>query len=387
MGLYLDYNASTPIDNAVLDYMIEIYRNNYGNAESRTHSYGSSAKKVVEKARNQVAELLNIRKNEVIFTSGSTESNNMAVLGLKREGIKRSKNHIITTAIEHKSVLEPMKKLIEEGFIIDVVYPQRSGRIDVQQVLSRIRKDTLLVSVMHVNNETGTIQPVEELGEALQDLDVFFHVDASQSCGKLVNEIQRLKYDLLSISAHKMYGPQGIGAIITKINNGKMIPVEPLMLGGGQEAGLRPGTLPVALIAGFGLACELSHKNHLKYQEECFKNQKRLIQILDTKGIKYSINGKLEYSIGNTLNISFAGIDSEVFMLISRDHIGVSNGSACTSSYEYKPSYVLQAMGLEEKKIGEAIRISWGKNPIDFDELESILKWVKEEQDEYSGVV
>lgn len=380
MGLYLDYNASTPIDSSVLQYMVEVYKNDFGNADSRTHSYGGEARKVVEKARDQVAELLGIMKNEVIFTSGSTESNNMAVLGLKNEGIKANKKHVITTAIEHKSILEPMKILKEEGFDIDIVYPQQNGRIDEKEILNKVREDTLLVSVMHVNNETGTIQPIEELGKQLKNMGVIFHVDASQSCGKLVEEIQRLQYDLLSISAHKMYGPQGVGAIIVRIKNGKTVPIKPIMFGGGQECGLRPGTLPVPLIAGFGVACENSLKNYrsnLKMFTEC---QKKLIKMLNTFNLKYNINGALEYSMGNTLNISFEGVDSEAFMLASQGSIGVSNGSACTSSYKYYPSYVLQAMGIQEKRIEEAIRISWGKEEIDFRELVKVLKWVKEEQ-------
>ena len=186
MALYLDYNASTPIDEDVLNLMIDVYKNEYGNADSRTHAYGSEAKKIVEKARLQVAESLQVKKNEVIFTSGSTESNNLAILGLKEYGIKQNKKHIITTAIEHKSVLEPVRRLEQIGFKVDIVRPQQNGRIDVQSVMDKVREDTLLISVMHVNNETGTIQPVEELGNYLEKRNVYFHVDASQSCGKLV---------------------------------------------------------------------------------------------------------------------------------------------------------------------------------------------------------
>ncbi|KMZ53078.1 aminotransferase class V-fold PLP-dependent enzyme [Dorea sp. D27] len=289
MGLYLDYNATTPIDNNVLEYMVEIYTNNFGNADSRTHSYGSNAKKIVERAREQVAALLGAKRNEIIFTSGSTESNNIAILGIEQEGISKNKRHIITTAIEHKSILGPIRKLEKRGFEVDVIYPHLNGRIDAGQVLDKVREDTLLVSVMHVNNETGTIQPVEELGKQLKDKEVLFHVDASQSCGKLVDEIQRLQYDLLSISAHKMYGPQGVGAIVTRMKNGKRPSIEPIMFGGGQELGLRPGTLPVALIAGFGIACDNCLKNHINYKSGCLKNLKGLLQILSINGIKFSV--------------------------------------------------------------------------------------------------
>lgn len=382
MSLYLDYNASTPIDESVLELMVDVYKNRYGNADSRTHYYGSEAKGIVEKAREQVAGLLNIYKNEVIFTSGSTESNNIAILGLREEGIKKNKLHIITTAIEHKSVLEPMKKLSGEGFEIEKVYPRENGRIDVKDIIDKIREDTLLVSVMHVNNETGTIQPVEELGEYLDNTEVIFHIDASQSCGKLVKELQHIQYDLLSISAHKMYGPQGVGALILRSKSKKKVQLKPIMYGGGQENNLRPGTLPVALIAGLGLACEKSLKNYECNNEILKINQKRLLEMIENSGVKYNINGDLKYSMGNTLNISFNNIDSEAFMLFSKSSIGVSNGSACTSKYQYEPSYVLQAMGLSSDLIEEAIRISWGKDIIDFSEFENILDWIKEEQSE-----
>ena len=380
MALYLDYNASTPIDEDVLNLMIDVYKNEYGNADSRTHAYGSEAKKIVEKARLQVAESLQVKKNEVIFTSGSTESNNLAILGLKEYGIKQNKKHIITTAIEHKSVLEPVRRLEQIGFKVDIVRPQQNGRIDVQSVMDKVREDTLLISVMHVNNETGTIQPVEELGNYLEKRDVYFHVDASQSCVKLVEELQRLKYDLLSISAHKMYGPQGVGALISRVKDGKKIPLEPVMYGGGQESGLRPGTLPVALIAGLGLACQKCLSNYSKNHEGYKENQKKLLQLINESQVKYDINGDIDFSVGNTLNISFKGIDSEAFMLMNRKIISVSNGSACNSSYTYRPSYVLQAMGFDEERIEEAIRISWGRKKLDFDEFTEILDWIQGEQ-------
>ena len=380
MGLYLDYNASTPINDEVLDLMVNVYKNDYGNADSRTHIYGSGAKGVVEKARGQVAELLKVKKNEIIFTSGSTESNNLAILGLKEYGLKENKKHIITTTIEHKSVLEPVNQLAKNGFEVEFIHPHQNGRIDAEDVVKRIRKDTLLVSVMHVNNETGTIQPVEELGEALRNESCWFHIDASQSCGKLVKELQKIQYDLLSLSAHKMYGPQGVGALIIRFKDNKKPPLEPIMYGGGQEGGMRPGTLPVALIAGLGLACDIS-LNNWKDNYQIYKaNQKRLLGLIEKSGVRYTINGDTKNSVGNTLNISFDDIDSEVFMLVNQEKIGVSNGSACTSSYKYKPSYVLQEMGIDGKRVEEAIRISWGNNRIDFDEFENILEWVKEEQ-------
>lgn len=380
MGLYLDYNASTPIDEDVLEQMIRVYRESYGNADSRTHNYGSQAKDIVSRSREQVAELFKVRPNEVVFTSGSTESNNLAILGLRGYGLRESRKHIVTTSIEHKSVLEPLRKLEGQGFEVSYVRPGRGGRVEAQEVLSHIRQDTLLVSVMHVNNETGTIQPVEEIGNALEETDIWFHVDASQSSGKLVPELQRMSYDLLSLSAHKMYGPQGVGALITRFKNRRKPPLEPIMYGGGQESGLRPGTLPVALIAGLGKACENSRLRAADNRRGYEDNQRRLIQLLEKSGARYTVNGEMDYALKNTLNISFLDVDSEVLMMRGQGHIGVSNGSACTSSYHYRPSYVLEAMGLEQQRIEEAVRISWGKESIDFSEFGEILEWVKGEQ-------
>ena len=198
MGAYLDYNASTPIDERVLAKMVDIYRNHYGNADSRTHRFGNDVKKIIEGSRREVGDLLGVPSEWVYFTSGSTESNNMAVLGLEEHGNKTGRRHIITTAIEHKSVLEPCRHLEEKGFEVDYVRPGEDGRVKAEEILARVRSDTLLVSIMHVNNETGTIQPVQEIGEALKGTEVYFHVDASQSCGKLVEELRDLSYDLLS---------------------------------------------------------------------------------------------------------------------------------------------------------------------------------------------
>ena len=210
MSVYLDYNASAPIDMRVLDKMVDVYKNSYGNADSRTHQYGESAREIVENARKQVANLLNIRPDEVFFTSGATESNNIAIQGLVEYAEKSGKKHIVTTSIEHKAVLETVKHLEDKGFMVDYVSPDRSGRIDADAVLEKVTERTLLVSVMHVNNETGIIQPVLEIGKELADRDVLFHIDATQSCGKLVDEIKELDYNMLSFSAHKFGGPQAV---------------------------------------------------------------------------------------------------------------------------------------------------------------------------------
>lgn len=214
-----------------IEAMIYVYKNIIGNADSRTHDYGESARKIVENARKQVASILRIKSDEVFFTSGATESNNIALQGLKEYAYSTNKKHIITTSIEHKAILETVKVLQQEGFAVDYISPDISGRISVTDVLEKVRKDTLLVSVMHVNNETGITQPVYEIGEALQDKDVLFHVDATQSFGKLVEELQQIKYNMLSMSAHKLGGPQGIGALILRKQRYKLPPVKPIMYG------------------------------------------------------------------------------------------------------------------------------------------------------------
>ena len=359
MSVYLDYNASTPIDPRVLDVMIEVYRNDPGNADSRTHDFGEQARKVTENARKQIAELLGVTPEEVFFTSGSTESNNIVIQGLKDYAESTGKKHIITTAIEHKSVLNTVKYMESQGFDVDYVSPDLSGRVSAEDVLSRVREDTLLVSIMHVNNETGTIQPVKEIGDALADKDVFFHVDATQSCGKLVDQIRDLHYDMLSMSAHKFRGPQGIGALILRRRNYKFPPVKNVYFGGQQEHGLRPGTTPVALVAGMGKACELARA---EYKEEAIENKAirdEMLNLLKKEGVRYELNGDPQYCIDSTLNICFDGVSSEALMLSTKQYCAISNGSACTSR-SYDPSYVLTAMGIPVEKIESSVRISWG---------------------------
>ena len=226
MSLYLDYNASAPVDERVLEAMIEVYRNHTGNADSRTHIHGDDTRNIVENARRQVASMLGIQANEVFFTSGATESNNIAVRGLEEYAEGSGKKHIITTAIEHKAVLETVKALGRKGFDVELVYPGRNGRVSAEDVLGRVRNDTLLVSVMHVNNETGIIQPVREIGKPLKEQGVLFHIDATQSCGKLVDEIREMDYDMLSFSAHKLRGPQGVGCLILRRRNYALPPVK-----------------------------------------------------------------------------------------------------------------------------------------------------------------
>lgn len=238
-------------DEFTLDYMMDIYKNVIGNADSRTHNFGEKARQIVENAREQVASILNVKKDEVFFTSGATESNNIALQGLREYAFATNKKHIITSTIEHKAILETAKSLEKQGFEVDYISPEHDGRILAEKVLERVRKDTLLVSIMHVNNETGIIQPIKEIGEELCNRDVLFHVDATQSFGKLVDELREVNYDMLSMSAHKIGGPQGIGALVLRKQRYKLPPIKPIMYGGQQEHGIRPGTLPVRILLSY----------------------------------------------------------------------------------------------------------------------------------------
>lgn len=365
MAIYLDYNSTTPIHPRVLDRMIDVYKNHPGNADSRTHDFGEDARQIVEQARGEVATLLGVKSDEIFFTSGATESNNLAILGLREYAESTGKKHIVTTSIEHHSVLNVLKFMEKQGFDITYVDPEQSGRVNAKKVLSYVRSDTLLVSVMHVNNETGIIQPVEEIGEALNRIGVLFHVDATQSCGKLVEEIRNLKYDMLSLSAHKFRGPQGIGALVLRRKNYMLPPIKQIMFGGQQEHSLRPGTSPVALISGMGKACAISLETYQSSHEKCQKIKNYIIQELNDHSISWFPNGDQKYCISNTINISIKSVNSEALMMLGKKYCAISNGSACTSK-SYEPSYVLRAMGVGKERIENSIRLSWGPDIIDF---------------------
>ncbi len=379
MSVYLDYNASAPIDSRVLDTMVKVYREDVGNADSRTHDFGEQARSVVESARKQVASLLGINSSEVFFTSGATESNNLAIQGLEEYANTVKKKHIITTSIEHKAVLETTKAMERKGFEVDIVDPDMSGRIKVEDVLSRIRQDTLLVSVMHVNNETGIVQPVDELGNELEKRDILFHIDATQSCGKLVDELKNLKYNMLSFSAHKLRGPQGIGVLALIKKAYKLPPVKAIMHGGHQEHGIRPGTIPVALVAGCGKACEIAEAEYKENERKLIELKTSLLELLNDSKLNYLVNGDQKYCLNSTINICIVGVVSEALMLATKQYCGISNGSACTSK-SYLPSYVLTAMGLPIDRIESSIRISWGpdvekeKVAVEFKELLDVAK-------------
>ena len=373
MSIYLDYNASTPIDERVLEYMIDIYRNHYGNADSRTHIFGTDTKEIVALARKKIADILKIDGMDILFTSGSTESNNMATIGLLEHALQTGRNHFITTSIEHKSILEAMKYLQKKGCDVDFVSPDSSGRIKSEQILNLVTDKTLLVSITHVNSETGIIQPIKEIGEALRETNTYFHIDATQGFGKLNDILRETVYDMLSVTAHKIGGPQGIGAFVFKRDASyRRPPIQPLMYGGQQERGYRPGTTPVALVAGFGLAAELCDKEASEHMKTCKIIKKEFFKSIE--GLKYQINGEQKYCLPTTVNISFDGVDAEGIFVAIKDNYAFSNGSACNSG-SHAPSYVLTAMGLPESRISEAVRISWNYNTkVDFSELVNYIR-------------
>ena len=374
MTTYLDMNATSPVLPEVAALVFKMMVEEYGNAGSRTHEFGVNAKKNVEIARQQLAKVVGADKSEVIFTSGATESNNIAILGLREFAEQENRKHIITTRIEHKAVLEPIEHLERNGFEVSYLEVDESGVVDAKNLQKLLREDTLLVSIMHVNNETGSIQPVIEICNALQLHDAYLHIDAAQSFGKLSDDLKNDRIDLISASGHKVYAPKGIGALIIRKRGFLRTPLKPIMFGGGQEKALRPGTLAVPLIAGFGLACEIAAKNKLAWREHAQGLKDALINELNKLNALY--NG--ENTSPFVLNFSVPGVNSEAAMVMFKGIASVSNGSACTSS-SYTPSHVLTAMGLSSDRIQGAIRVSWNHmtNELPLEQMINALKSVR----------
>ena len=354
--IYLDCNATTPIEPRVAEVAREYLEEEFGNSGSRTHDYGSKAKSAVAKARAALAEMLGADDDEVIFTSGATESNNLAILGLAEYGLREGKRHLITSAQEHKAVLEPIEKLRSRGFEVTLLSPDEEGLVSATNLKAALRPDTLLVSLMHVNNETGVIQPLSEYVEVLRSHSAFLHVDAAQSFGKLLEPLRDKRIDLISASGHKIYAPKGVGFLLARCRDYNDPPLEPLMYGGGQEKGVRPGTLPVHLVAALGEAVRIAQKSYDKRMTACAKIKERALkELVAAGGVP---NGDQAWCIASTLNISFPGLDSEALILQLKDQVAISNGSACTSS-NYSFSHVLTSMGLPQDRIRGSLRISW----------------------------
>ncbi len=354
--VYLDCNATSPLEPAVLEAVSYWLTEEIGNAGSRTHEYGTRAKHAVQQAREKIASSVGSKSDEVVFTSGATESNNLAILGLAAWGEAEGRRHVVSTAIEHKAVLEPLEVLERRGFSVTLIEPQTSGAVAVEEIVASLRPDTLLVSVMQVNNETGVRQPIGAIADSLSGYEAFFHVDAAQGFGKELLPLQYPRIDLISVSSHKVYGPLGIGALIARRRGFRRPPMAPLAYGGGQERGLRPGTLPVPLIVGFGLAAEMALKNHENRRVRCLELREQALNALNPLGIR--LHGDPRQTLPHVLNFSVEGIDSEALMVALKDIAAISNGSACTSQ-TYEPSHVLRAMKLPDAAIEGAVRLSW----------------------------
>jgi cysteine desulfurase len=354
MSVYLDCAATTPLDPRVRVEIVRFLDEDFGNAGSRTHEWGHRARAAVEQARDRVAAVVGCARGDVIFTSGATESNNIAILGLAAAAGER--RHIVSTAIEHHAVLEPIAELRRRGFDVTLVPPNEAGRVEADAVSAAVRPDTLFVSMMHVNNETGVIQPVDEVADRLEDSETFFHVDAAQSFARELPALRHPRVDLVSVSAHKIHGPKGVGALIVRRRNGRRPPMTPLTFGGGQERGLRPGTVPVPLVVGLGAAAELAAAEAAVRDQRCRAFRKSLLDGLAP--LDPVVNGDHELAVPYILNLSIPSLDAEVVIDAWKDLVAISNGAAC-SSQSYTCSHVLGAMKLPKWRQDGALRFSW----------------------------
>lgn len=353
--VYLDCCATTPPLPAVVDEVMRYLALEFGNEGSRTHDYGAKARKRVIQAREEIAALVAAQPEEVLFTSGATEANNLALLGLAPALREAGKLHVVTSALEHKAVLEPLARFEQEGFMVTRIGADESGLVDPAELIDAVGAKTGLVSLMHVNNETGVLQHLRDVAEQLPD-DVYFHVDGAQGVGKELEEISHPRIDLISASAHKLHGPKGIGALVVRRRNYRRPPLQPLMLGGGQERGLRPGTVPVHLVAGFGAAAAAAST---KREDRAAANRafrERALKALAP--LDPIVNGDPGRALPHVLNVSFPGVDAEAAILATKDLVAISSGSACNSR-GFERSHVLEAMELSEARIEGALRISW----------------------------
>lgn len=356
-SVYLDNNATTPVDPRVLEAMLPYLRENFGNAASRNHSFGWAAEEAVNKARKQVAEAINAGSKEIIWTSGATESDNLAILGTARMQADQGR-HIITCEIEHKAVIDACKFLETQGFEITWLKPDRFGRVTAEQVKDAIREDTILVSLMFANNEIGTIHPLPEIGAVCKEKGVIFHTDATQAFGKVPIDVEAMGIDLLSMSAHKIYGPKGVGALYVR-RKGPRVRLRPIIFGGGHERGMRSGTLNVPGIVGCGAAAEIVVQEMPTESVRLAALRDRLWAGLSEHLNDITMNGHPEHRLANTLNVSFLYVEGESLMM-GMPEVAVSSGSACTSA-SLEPSYVLRGLGAGDDVAHSSIRFSLGR--------------------------
>lgn len=357
LPIYMDNHSTTRTDPRVVEAMLPFFTQRYGNAASRNHVFGWQAEEAVKAARRQIACMVGATEREIVFTSGATESNNLAIKGVA-QAYRGQGKHIITAITEHKAVLDPCKRLEREGFQVTWLPVDHHGRVDPDALARAITPQTILVSIMAANNEIGTLQPIREIGRICKTMSVLFHSDATQAVGKVPMDVESMAIDLLSFSAHKMYGPKGVGALYVRRRD-PHVRLEPQIDGGGHEHGLRSGTLAVPLIVGFGLACELCSREMVAESERLKKLRDRLQEAIASHLEGVTLNGHPTERLAGNLNLCFRGIKGEA-LLISMKDVAVSSGSACTSA-QAAPSHVLKALGLSDDLVDSSLRFGLGR--------------------------
>ncbi|MGE5362463.1 MAG: IscS subfamily cysteine desulfurase [Bacteroidales bacterium] len=373
LPIYMDNHATTPVDPRVLEAMLPYFTERFGNAASRNHSFGWQADEAVEAARKQVAELIGGTAKEIVLTSGATESDNLAIKGVA-EMYRQKGNHIITAVTEHKAVLDTCKRLEKQGFEVTYLRVQRDGLVDLDDLQRATTTRTILITIMMVNNEVGVVQPIAEIGRIARERGIIFHTDAVQAAGKLPIDVNALNADLVSLSAHKMYGPKGVGALYVRRKNPRVL-VAPIIDGGGHERGMRSGTLNVPGIVGFGKAAEIARQEMAAESERVGALRDRLLAGLRENLDHISVNGSLDHRAPNNLNVSFAFVEGESLLMGISD-IAVSSGSACTSA-SLEPSYVLKALGTGDELAHSSIRFGLGRFNTE-EEVDYVVKRVTE---------
>jgi cysteine desulfurase len=368
--IYLDHHATTPLDPKVLDAMMPYLTDAFGNAASKTHAYGWEAEEAVDRAREQIAALIHAKPEEIIFTSGATESDNLALKGVAMAYRDRG-HHLITSPTEHKAVLDTCHYLEQQGFEITYLPVDKTGLVNPDDVRKAITPQTILVSVMHVNSEIGTIAPLAEIGAIARERGVLFHSDAVQSVGKIPVDVEALHVDLLSISGHKIYGPKGVGALYVRQTRPEPIRLEPTVHGGGQERGIRSGTLNVPGIVGLGKACAVCHDLMPDEGQRLRQLRQRLYEGLTSRLDGISLNGHPELRVPGNLNLCFARVQDESLLLSLKDIVALSAGSACTSD-SHEPSYVIEAIGIDPYLAHSAIRFGLGRHTTEA-QIESVI--------------
>jgi len=380
LPIYMDYHATTPVDPRVLEAMLPYFTEHFGNSASRNHAFGWAAEEAVESARRQVAELIGANPKEIIFTSGATESNNLAIKGAA-EMYREKGNHVITAVTEHKAVIDTCKKLEKQGGRVTYLPVQKDGRIDLDDLRAAITDKTILITIMTANNEIGVLQPIAEIGAIAKGKGILFHTDAVQAAGKIPFDVNEAKADLVSMSAHKMYGPKGVGALYVRRRNPRVLLAEQIS-GGGHERGMRSGTLNVPGIVGMGKAAEIAKAEMAAEGQRLSRMRDRLNEKLHASLDELYINGSMEHRLPHNLNVSFAYVEGESLLMGIND-VAVSSGSACTSA-SLEPSYVLKALGAGDDLAHSSIRFGLGRwttdEEIDYvvDKLTTVVRRLRE---------